>query len=214
MRTTLGQDVAGIASGLDNRAIHVWLLDYQRSLRREPLCALLGVYLGVPAADVVLREGEYGRPELIQPWRDALQFNWSHSGDKAIIAVARDVIPGIDIERTRPRPKVMELAERFFHPAEAAALNVLDHDQREEDFLRLWTSKEAVLKALGRGLAFGLDRLHVALKHEGAALRWLDGEDASSWQLHALAVGGDYRASLAWRGPPRAIDIWTLADDS
>lgn len=214
MRTALGQDVAGIAAGLDNRAIHVWLLNYQRSQRRGPLCALVGAYLGIPAAEVAFREGEHGRPELVSPWRDALQFNWSHSGEKAIIAVARDVVPGIDIERLRPRPRVMALADRFFHPAEAAALEVLDNTQREEAFLRLWTCKEAVLKALGRGLAFGLERLHVTLEHGSAALCWVDGDDASSWQLHMLDVGSDYGASLAWRGPPRTIAIWTLADSS
>jgi 4'-phosphopantetheinyl transferase len=212
MRTTFGQDVAGIAAGLDDNTIHVWLLDYQRSQRREPLCALLGAYLGVAAADIALRESEHGRPELAPPRDELLRFNWSHSGDKAIIAVARRVIPGIDIERLRPRPRVMELAERFFHPAEVVALEALREDQREEAFLRLWTSKEAVLKALGRGLAFGLDRLHVTAEPHSPILRWLDGDDASSWRLHALDAGAGYGACLAWRGPPHAIEIRTLAD--
>jgi 4'-phosphopantetheinyl transferase len=212
MHTTLGQDIAGMAAGLDHRAIHVWLLDYQRPQRRQPLCALLAVYLGISADDVVLNDSEHGRPELGLPWHGTLQFNWSHSGNKAIIAVARDVIPGIDIERLRPRPKVMQLAERFFHPAEVAALEALEENQREEAFLRLWTGKEAVLKALGRGLAFGLDRLHVTANPGDMALHWLDGEDAASWQLHPLDVGVGYGASLAWRGPQLAIECRTLAD--
>jgi 4'-phosphopantetheinyl transferase len=212
MHTTFGQDVTGIAAELDHRTIHVWLLDYQRLQRRGPLCALLGAYLGVPADEVVLNEGEHGRPELAPPRHGALQFNWSHSGNKAIIAVTRDVVPGIDIERLRPRPKVMQLAERFFHPAEVTALETLEESQREEAFLRLWTGKEAVLKALGRGLAFGLDRLHVTANRDGMALRWLDGEHAASWQLHPLDVGDGYGASLAWRGPRLAIECRTLAD--
>jgi 4'-phosphopantetheinyl transferase len=212
MHTTLGQDVAGIAAGLDHRAIHVWLLDYQRSQRRQPLCALLAIYLGISADEVALNEGEHGRPELALPWHGNLQFNWSHSGNKAIIAVARNVVPGIDIERLRPRPKVMQLAERFFHPAEVAALEALEENQREEAFLRLWTGKEAVLKALGRGLAFGLDRLQVSANSGAMALHWLDGEDAASWQLDPLDVGADYGACLAWRGPRLAIECRTLAD--
>jgi 4'-phosphopantetheinyl transferase len=211
MRTALIQDVACVASGLDDRAIHVWLLRYQKSQRRDPLRAVLGIYLGVPAGDVTFHEDEHGRPELASPWRDVLHFNWSHSGEMAIIAVARDVIPGIDIEQLRPRPRAIQLAERFFHPAEIAALEALEDSSREAAFLRLWTSKEAVLKALGRGLAFGLNRLHVTVEDEGMRLRWMDGEDASSWQLHVLDVGAGYSASLAWRGPARAIDVWTLA---
>ncbi|RDS81502.1 4'-phosphopantetheinyl transferase family protein [Dyella psychrodurans] len=213
MRTTLGHDIASIAAGLGNESIHVWQLAYRRALLREPLRALLGVYLGLPVDAVAFVDDEHGRPELVSPWNQLLQFNWSHSVDRALIAVARDVRPGIDIERIRPRPRAMALAERFFHGSETAALSMLEEKRREHAFLELWTGKEAVLKALGRGLAFGLDRLHVNATPPGELL-WLDGDDASQWQLHRLDVGADYAAGVAWRGPPRAIQLWTLADDS
>ena len=211
MRTTLGQDVAGIAAGLDKYRVHVWVLNYRRAQQREPLRALLGVYLGLPADALVLINDAHGRPELAAPWNQFLQFNWSHSVDKAIIAVAHGVTPGIDIERIRPRPRALELAERFFHRDETAALRAVSEEQRERVFLELWTCKEAVLKALGRGLAFGLDRLRFTLAPT-ANLLWLDGDDAALWQLHRLDLGPDHVASVAWRGPSRAVDVWTLAD--
>ncbi len=211
MRTTLGQDVAGIAAGLDKYRVHVWVLNYRRAQQREPLRALLGVYLGLPADALVLINDAHGRPELAAPWNQFLQFNWSHSVDKAIIAVAHGVTPGIDIERIRPRPRALELAERFFHRDETAALRTVSEEQRERVFLELWTCKEAVLKALGRGLAFGLDRLRFTLAPT-ANLLWLDGDDAALWQLHRLDLGPDHVASVAWRGPSRAVDVWTLAD--
>jgi 4'-phosphopantetheinyl transferase len=212
MRTTFGHEVAGIASSLDDECIHVWLLDYRKSQGREPLRSLLGAYLGLPAESVVLVHGEHGRPELAPPWNQPLHFNWSHSGDKAIIAVARGIVPGIDIERVRPRPRSRELTDRFFHPEEAAALSVLDESRREIVFLELWTGKEAVLKALGRGVAFGLHRLHLVAEPGAAHLLWLDGDDAAQWQLCRLQVPIDYIASVAWRGPPRTIHTWTLAE--
>lgn len=211
MRTILGQDVAGIAAGLDNHRVHVWVLDYQRARQREPLRALLGVYLGLPADAVVLVNDAHGRPELAAPWNQFLQFNWSHSVDKAVIAIAHGVTPGIDIERIRPRPRALQLAERFFHPDETAALRALSEGRRERAFLELWTCKEAVLKALGRGLAFGLDRLRFTVAPT-ASLLWLDGDDASQWQLHRLDLGTDHVASLAWHGPARAVVVGTLAD--
>lgn len=211
MRTTLGQDVAGIAAGLDKHRVHVWVLNYRRAQQRVPLRALLGVYLGLPADALVLINDAHGRPELAAPWNQFLQFNWSHSVDKAIIAVAHGVTPGIDIERIRPRPRALELAERFFHRDETAALRAVSEEQRERVFLELWTCKEAVLKALGRGLAFGLDRLRFTLAPT-ANLLWLDGDDAALWQLHRLDLGPDHVASVAWRGPSRAVDVWTLAD--
>lgn len=212
MRTTLGQDVAGIAACLDNDVIHVWLLDYRRELQRGPLKALLGVYLGLPADDVILRDDEHGRPELAAPWNSLLQFNWSHSAGRALIAVARGITPGIDIERIHARPRALDIAERFFHPKETAALIALGELQRERAFVQLWTGKEAVVKALGRGIAFGLQRFCLSVAPAPVQVLWLDGEDAAQWQLRALDTDALHVASLAWRGPPRTIAMWTLAE--
>jgi 4'-phosphopantetheinyl transferase len=212
MRTTLGHDVAGIAASLGHDAIHVWLLDYRREMRREPLVALLGVYLGLPSANVVLHNDEHGRPELAAPWNALLQFNWSHSAGKAIVAIARGVVPGIDVERVFSRPRALEIAERFFHPDETAALLRLDESQREHAFLQLWTGKEAVVKALGRGIAFGLQRFCLTVPPSPSRVLWLDGEDAEQWQWHRLDVDAQHVASLAWRGPACVISRWTLAD--
>jgi 4'-phosphopantetheinyl transferase len=214
MRTTLGHDIATITSRLDNESVHVWLFDYQNSQRRAPLLKLLGIYLGLPPEDVVLTEGEHGRPELASPWNRLLQFNWSHSADKAIVAIARHVAPGIDIERVRPKPRATALAERFFHPEEALALSVLDDSRRALEFLRLWTCKEAVLKAMGRGVAFGLHRLRLGVFPQKPELLWLAGEDVVLWQLRPLDLGPDYLASVAWRGPPLSVDVWTLAESA
>ncbi|RUL75366.1 4'-phosphopantetheinyl transferase family protein [Dyella choica] len=212
MRTSLGQDVAGIAAGLGKDQIHVWRLGYDRDHRRAPLCALLGSYLGLPASAVTLVEGEHGRPELAEPWGRQLQFNWSHTGKAALVAIARDCSPGVDIERLRPRPRAMQLAERYFHPEETVALAKLDESQREQAFLQLWTAKEAVLKAMGRGIAFGLERLRLAVAPASPGLLWLDGDDATQWQLHPLSPDIGHVASVAWRGSARELACWTLAD--
>jgi 4'-phosphopantetheinyl transferase len=213
MHITQRQDVAGVAAGLDDDHIHVWRLRYDRARKREPLCALLAVYLDVPADAVHLVDTEHGRPELIEPWNGQLAFNWSHTKDAALIAVARGVTPGVDIERLRTRAHAMELAERFFHPEETAALAALDVERREQAFLQLWTAKEAVLKATGRGIAFGLHRLRLAVVPDEPRVIWMDGENASAWQLHALPVGADHVASVAWRGAARSIELLTLVDD-
>lgn len=212
MHTTPGQGVASMAATLDNATIHVWRLGYERARGREPLRALLGAYLNVPADAVVLVEREHGRPELAEPWNRCLQFNWSHSGDTALIALARSVVPGIDVEHLRSRARAMEVAERFFHRDETSALAVLDVAQREHAFLQLWTGKEAVLKAMGRGIAFGLDRLCLTVSPAAPRLVWLEGDDAAQWQLQPLPLGSDFVACVAWRGPPQTIVMGTLAD--
>lgn len=204
-------DVPAIAAQLDDETLHVWRLAYDPGRGRAPLIALLASYLGVPAGAVQLAEGPHGRPQLASAHADTLDLNWSHSGDCALVAIGRGVAPGIDVERRRPRPRALELAQRYFHPAETAWLTAQPADRREEAFLALWTAKEAVLKALGRGLAFGLHRLEIGLDMAVPQLRQLTGDDAAAWQLHALDAGPAHVAALAWRGPPRDIRYRVLA---
>lgn len=209
---TLPTDVPAIAAQLDDETLHVWQLAYDPGRGRAPLIALLAGYLGVPAGAVQLTEGPHGRPQLGPAHGDILDLNWSHSGGCALVAIGRGVAPGIDVERRRPRPRALELAQRYFHPAETAWLAAQPIDRREEAFLALWTAKEAVLKALGRGLAFGLHRLEIGLETAVPQLRQLAGDDAATWQLHALDAGPAHVAALAWRGPPRNIRYRILAD--
>ena len=205
-------DVPAVAAQLDDQTLHVWQLPYDPGQRRAPLVALLGSYLGVPPDAVRLIEGSHGRPQLAPAQAGGLDFNWSHSGDCALVAIARQLVPGIDVERRRPRPRALELARRYFHPVEAAWLETRPTGQRDEAFLALWTAKEAVLKALGRGLAFGLHRLEIGLDTGVPELLQLADEDAAAWQLHSLDAGSGHQAAIAWRGPPRDIRQWVLAD--
>lgn len=195
---------------LTDDSIHVWQINYRREQRREPLCAMLAAYLDLDVRDVTLVEDEFGRPALHADHHSALDFNWSHSGDQALVAIAVGVAPGIDIERMRERPRALQLAERYFRPDEISMLTALSDAERSLAFLRIWTAKEAVLKALGRGIAFGLDRLQISGEAGGPTLLWMDGDDSSKWQLHRVEVGGGYLGALAWRGNTRIVHRWSL----
>jgi 4'-phosphopantetheinyl transferase len=214
MIATHAPTLANVAEHLLDDEIHVWLLNYHPQHGRAPLHRVLAAYLGIDPDRVTLTTGEHGRPTLAMAHDPALGFNWSHSGDQALIAVGRRVVPGIDIERLRPRPRALEIARRYFSADEAAALAALPAADREAGFLEMWTAKEAVLKALGRGLAFGLDRLSLARVANQLVLLRLEGDDAGAWQLHRLAVGPGLVAALAWRGGARRLRLGTLASDA
>ncbi|UGB38082.1 4'-phosphopantetheinyl transferase family protein [Frateuria soli] len=205
-------EVPAVASQLDDETLHVWRLPYDPGRGRAPLVALLAGYLGVTAGAIRLVEGPHGRPQLVAAGAGTLDFNWSHSGDCALVALGRGIVPGIDVERRRPRPRALALARRYFHPVEATWLAAQPTDQRDEAFLALWTAKEAVLKATGRGLAFGLQRLEIDVSGGVPRLRQLADDDAGAWQLHPVEAGPGHLAAIAWRGPPRHIRQWVLAD--
>jgi 4'-phosphopantetheinyl transferase len=210
MKVTDMLGVASIARTLGDDQVHVFHLPYAREQKRLPLLQILGAYLGVASHEVVLVDGEFGRPALSVIHATPLDFNWSHSGECALVAIGRQFTPGIDIERRRDRARALDIAEHYFCKDELAALNAIPVDARSSAFLELWTAKEAVLKALGRGLAFGLDRLHIVSDHDQPRLQWLDGDDALAWQVHRLDVGDGYLAAVAWRGPKRAICSWAV----
>ena len=91
--------------------------------------------------------GPYGKPHLRPPV--PLEFNVSHAGQWVVCALAPTAV-GIDIERVRAID--LRIAERYFQPGEYAALLARAPEQRPAYFFRLWTAKEAYVKALGLGL--------------------------------------------------------------
>ncbi len=104
-------------------------------------------YCGRSPEDFEIRTNPEGKPFF----HDCeLSFNLSHSGGTVVAAFSTGPV-GIDIETPGRQRDYLAIARRFFHPDEVGSL------ASEDDFLRLWTAKEAMLKLAGSGLAGGLD---------------------------------------------------------
>jgi 4'-phosphopantetheinyl transferase len=188
--------------------VQVQALPHVPGQRGEPQVRhLLADWLGDPAAIPPLARDSWGRPRLLAPHADR-DAGWSHSGERLLLALGRDVILGVDLERLRPRPRALELAQRYFAAGETDRLHALAPEQRELAFLRLWCAKEAVLKAHGRGLAFGLHRLEFGSDDPApdAPLRLLASDPElgapDDWHLHEWIPQPGYLATLAWRPRP------------
>ena len=177
---------------------------YRRGTPAEPQARRwLAQELATPEAALGLHRDPHGRPQLASS-AGGHDANWSHSGEQLLVALAQGARVGADIEWLRPRPNAMTLARRFFTAGEADALAALPHDQAERWFVRLWCAKEAVLKAHGRGIAFGLERLEFSRDGEGWRLSACDPALGApgEWRLHAFTPAPDYLATLAWRLQP------------
>ncbi|MDQ3159421.1 MAG: 4'-phosphopantetheinyl transferase superfamily protein [Pseudomonadota bacterium] len=152
-----------------------------------------------PAA-VPLQRSAHGRPQLLAPHATD-DVSWSHSGQGLLVAHACNAMVGIDLEFQRPRKQADALALRYFHPAEAAwILGQPDVHARQSAFIRLWCVKEAVLKAHGRGLAFGLDRLCFSEMDGRLQLVACDAAlgDPAQWRLLEFTPHPGYQAAMAW----------------
>ncbi len=166
----------------------------------EPLVRawLQGALEAAPPAAPFARSAR-GRP-LAGPSHAGLDLNWSHSGEGLLVAVGRGIRVGVDLEYLRPRPRALPLARRFFTAREAWLLEAMAEGAREAAFVRLWCAKEAVLKAHGEGLSFGLHRLEFAPRGEDWTLLACDPAlgPAEAWTVHAFVPAPGYLASLAW----------------
>lgn len=135
-------------------------------------CQLAGALSVEPQAlDFVA--GPHGKPALLDPPRP-ITFNLSHSGDWAVLAwhMAGDAAPlGVDIEQHRPGARdVMRLARRYFSRAELQSLEDLAGEARDMLFYRLWTLKEAWVKAHGLALAPQLGAIAFAVSGQRIAV--------------------------------------------
>lgn len=129
-----------------------WLLQY--ALLQE----------GIPADKQRLFKTELGKPFL--PDYPDIHFSVSHSGSWVVCAVSRDPV-GVDVELPRC---TMEIGRRFFQPQELEGLENLPDPIRKDQLNRLWTAKEAFVKALGGGLTIPLNSFTVHLQEHHAVL--------------------------------------------
>lgn len=175
---------------------------------RGVLRQVLSQRLKISAADLRLAIGPQGKPELADDHPASWRFNVSHSGDLAVIAVAWQRVVGVDVEAIDRRVSRDDLAARFFSQRECECYFSLTEPQRLAAFYRIWTCKEAYLKATGSGLSFPLGKFSVRVSPDEPPglvdVADLPGE-SHRWSFVAPDVGPDHVAALAVEGHG-----WTL----
>ncbi|MFN0098285.1 MAG: 4'-phosphopantetheinyl transferase family protein [Gemmatimonadaceae bacterium] len=164
---------------------------------------VLAAALDVPPAAITYAKGPQGKPALAHPERTGLEFNLSDSGDQALIAVSRHGPLGVDVEACRPLSDLAAVATSHFAADERAPLLALPQTEQHAAFYRIWTRKEAYLKALGEGLGYGLGRFAVTMDAADARLLHVDGDTRAGSQWHIVPIRADdgYEACVAapWR---------------
>ena len=183
---------------------------------------VLGRHLGHPreapherlVSAVRYRIAEDGKPGLAGPNPTDLRFNLSHSGPWVLIGAICGVDLGVDVEAHGPVPNLAALADAHFSDDECVALAQVPADERPAAFHRVWTRKEAYVKALGMGLATPLHRFTVSLAAgDSQALLRLDARGArpSDWTVCDLPGIESAAAALAAAAPRIAVRRHRLA---
>jgi 4'-phosphopantetheinyl transferase len=168
---------------------------------RGTLREVLGRALACAPAEVQFGYAAHGKPQVAG---STLRFNISHSGALAVIALARFEV-GVDVELPRPR-RSDAIARRFYAPGEIERLFAQeDAHLRTDAFFRLWTCKEAFLKATGEGLSRSTRSYEISL--HPPRLLWATGiaDAAARYSVHPLDLGEPYRGAVVAEAPSASL---------
>ena len=176
------------------------------SLCRAALRSILADKLGCRTDQITFAATEQGKPYACLEGRPVpVGFNLSHSGNHGLIAISTTGRPvGIDVEERTPRRNLDELASTVCTPAEHAELASSPDHQKLDRFLRLWTAKEAIIKAFGTGHTLDVSRLQVPKplrKGEPTATFATPQMPETTWRLDNLE-NPLFAAALAQPLPP------------
>jgi 4'-phosphopantetheinyl transferase len=177
---------------------------YSYTIAHGTLRRILSQYLDTPADQICFGEENYGKPIIQSPAQPPLHFNLSHSGDRSLVAVAHLPV-GVDIEQIRPNLQYTMLSPHIMSPNEQKAFEQLPDSEKEMHFFRLWTRKEAYIKAIGKGLAHPLQKFTISFDEEPQLLEDLTSpENVNLWQLYHIHLTSGYVGTLVY---PKSTQI-------
>ncbi|MFI0965120.1 4'-phosphopantetheinyl transferase family protein [Streptomyces sp. NPDC021080] len=176
------------------------------------LRSLTAAYTGLPASRVAFLKGAFGKPYV--SGFPGLRVSLAHTEGMSLIAVSRDGPTGVDVERVRPLRDPAGLRRQVLCDLEAAAWPADHEGPLNSGLFTHWACKEAVLKALGSGLAGDLTAVHVApgARREGPVrVLAAPGSPSRVWNLHLVDLGTGFRAAVAVAGGGALVRVFGLA---
>ncbi|RLB64448.1 MAG: hypothetical protein DRH08_09585 [Deltaproteobacteria bacterium] len=170
---------------------------------RARLRQILSRYLDLAPEILRFNYGPSGKPALEGQPTDGPAFNLAHSGRWGLCAVTRGIEVGVDIENVDRQLDYEKLAAHFFSASERNWLQASSALRRRRNFFRIWTRKEAWLKAKGSGFSdpdqdIGPAHLEGSCTYDGAW--WLKNFSVSRRYLAALAVPQEFPLLQRWNG--------------
>ena len=139
---------------------------------------------------------QHGKPQIDPP--SPLDFSISHSGQRAVIAVAAGAAVGVDVEFVTPLWDDSALVSMMLSNSEKLIVDGFQGRARHEALSRYWTRKEAILKATGHGLAISPASITVSNPYHAPELLVRNAKmPVKAAFLYDLDAGPGHVASLA-----------------
>lgn len=183
-------------------------------LGRARMRQILGRYANQRPEDVELQFENLGKPFFAdQELNQRFQFNFSNSSDLAICAVTLKDPIGVDLERVREMSNMLGLAKRFFANSETERLLSQPSAAQPDAFFRLWTRKEAWLKAIGKGLTFPLRDVEVTFDDENCCVHSINQDEAAAqaWELIPFFPAAKHVGAVAIQRKDNIVSYYEFA---
>ncbi|MCW8933463.1 MAG: 4'-phosphopantetheinyl transferase superfamily protein [Gammaproteobacteria bacterium] len=163
---------------------------------------VLANYIDAEANDIEFTQTELGKPSLIDTQnKNNIQFNLSHSGNLAILAVCRHHSVGIDTEHAERKVDWRGISKRFFTTNELQQLDELTEAEQKQAFFQIWTRKEAHMKVTGKGLSLAPTQFEVSVPPQDASfIKNLKNKDDNFYKMQDILLPEmfkDYYACLS-----------------
>jgi 4'-phosphopantetheinyl transferase len=169
------------------------------AVARGNLRRVVGTFLSREPESLGFEYGPHGKPEL-SPERGGsnVRFNLAHSRDLAVIALTQHRRIGVDVEYTERRTRFDQVSARYFTSAEREQLNQFPEDRRRHEFFRVWTRKEAYMKARGEGISQYLRLAEVTVGGtDPRIVRLGTSEQAGQWTLSDIEAPAGFVGAVA-----------------
>ncbi len=176
---------------------------------------MLEFHLQRPAQQWQFAIGEFGKPRIAKQFRlPDIDFNLAHTRGLVAAALIAGGKIGIDVEKIDAAKADVQVAQNYFASPEIEILGAEPASERAVCFFRIWTLKEAYLKAIGSGLGTPLDSFAFTLEPLGIEFLQGQDDDPRRWQFETLAASGGHVLSVAvagrsgsrFRFVPRGVD--------
>jgi 4'-phosphopantetheinyl transferase len=167
-------------------------------LSHSQLRLILSKYCDCLPGEFSFRYNSCRKPSISNPEFEKLKFNMSHSNDLMLVGLCNHNDIGIDVEKVREVDELENIADENFSAQEIKYIK--DASDKTNTFFKIWTRKEAFIKAIGKGIHFPLKSFCVELKSPGSLEHlvilhhpsWRD-----QWRTSELIISDGYTASLA-----------------
>ena len=159
----------------------------------------LGQTLGFPPASLMIARDSMGKPFLHTPECLHLDFNISHTAGMVAVAISEAGKVGVDVEavdqNNMPQHDVSAFGMSHEEKTELASLS---EPERSDAFFDLWTAREAVAKADGRGLSLPFSLIRINRKRNTATIHKNGSSSGSNWSLWREHLSSLHRLAVAW----------------